>query len=248
MDLALGHIGFPRLRHYPQPLSKKWLRDAQAPAGSGRLPARRYRQPWATMRTNASHARSGRPPRETTTRTIDGHCDAATRAACAVPGRSSRWAGGRLRVGVDPRRPDGNAQRALFDGALRGDLHRPHPPRIGFRYFCAVPHRTAFQRLDRPGVVEVDHGVELVGQPRVEVVAEAFGLGPVDDADRALEPRLAQAVRDVASPRSGSRSAPARRTRGSSPRSCPRSAGRTRLRSAGAVPVGRGRARCRRGW
>ena len=41
-------------------------------------------------------------------------------------------------------------------------------------------------------VVEVDHGVELVGESRLEVVAVALGLGAVDHADRALEPGLAQ--------------------------------------------------------
>jgi hypothetical protein len=40
----------------------------------------------------------------------------------------------------------------------------------------------------------VDQRVELLGQPREEVVALAFGLGPVDDADRALEARLAQCL------------------------------------------------------
>ena len=47
--------------------------------------------------------------------------------------------------------------------------------------------------------VEVDDRVELVGEPGVEVVALALGLGPVDHADRALEPRFAHVAARPAS-------------------------------------------------
>ena len=35
--------------------------------------------------------------------------------------------------------------------------------------------------------VDVDHGVELRGQPRAKIVARALGVGTVDHADGALE-------------------------------------------------------------
>ena len=44
-------------------------------------------------------------------------------------------------------------------------------------------------------LVDVDHRVELVGEPGIEVVRDAFGLGPVDDADRALQPPAPQLAR-----------------------------------------------------
>jgi hypothetical protein len=37
--------------------------------------------------------------------------------------------------------------------------------------------------------------VELVGEPGVEVMREALGLGPVDDTDRTLEPASVQSGR-----------------------------------------------------
>jgi hypothetical protein len=36
-------------------------------------------------------------------------------------------------------------------------------------------------------VVDVDDGIELVGEPSLEVVALELGLRPVDDADGPLE-------------------------------------------------------------
>jgi NAD(P)-dependent dehydrogenase (short-subunit alcohol dehydrogenase family) len=67
-----------------------------------------------------------------------------------------------------------------------------HPGRIGLRRLGVVPSRAALQRLDRPRDIDVDHRIELLGQLREEVVTLAFGLGPVDHADRTFEPRLAQ--------------------------------------------------------
>ena len=49
--------------------------------------------------------------------------------------------------------------------------------------------RPELQRFECPCLVDVHHGVELIGKPGGEVVAHALGLGPVDDANRALEPR-----------------------------------------------------------
>src|SRR5688500_11026784 len=44
-------------------------------------------------------------------------------------------------------------------------------------------------------LVDVDHRVELVGEPGVGVVRCACGLGSVYDADRALQPPAAQLAR-----------------------------------------------------
>ena len=41
-------------------------------------------------------------------------------------------------------------------------------------------------------LVEPDPGVELVGERRLGVMTPALGLGAVDDADEALEPRRHQ--------------------------------------------------------
>src|SRR5271165_7461919 len=43
------------------------------------------------------------------------------------------------------------------------------------------------------GFVEPDIFIELARQNRLEIMALQFGLGPIDDPDRAFEPRLQQA-------------------------------------------------------
>src|SRR5438105_94233 len=60
----------------------------------------------------------------------------------------------------------------------------------------------ALEGLDGPRFVEVQHGVELIGQSRMEVMAHALGFRPVDDADRPLEARLAQALHGSAAAQS----------------------------------------------
>src|SRR5215212_11683749 len=47
-----------------------------------------------------------------------------------------------------------------------------NPRRVGLRGFPGVPSRIAVERLEGACLVEMDHGVELVGQPSVEVVAQ----------------------------------------------------------------------------
>src|SRR4051812_856835 len=61
-------------------------------------------------------------------------------------------------------------------------------PRIGVGKLARLPPARALQRLERMRLVDVYDGVELVGDPRVEVVRDALGLGAGDDADRALKP------------------------------------------------------------
>src|SRR3977135_4390711 len=59
----------------------------------------------------------------------------------------------------------------------------------GLGYLARFPFSGGFERLDRPCLIEMKYCVELVRQPRVEIVALPLGLRSVDDADRALEPR-----------------------------------------------------------
>src|SRR5258705_4172189 len=49
--------------------------------------------------------------------------------------------------------------------------------------------RPALERRQRARRVHVNDRVELVGEPRAEVMARALRLGLVDDANRALESR-----------------------------------------------------------
>src|SRR5437868_993598 len=51
------------------------------------------------------------------------------------------------------------------------------------------------KRSDRFGLVEPHPGIELPGQDRRAIMAPAFGLWAVDDADEPLEPRLHQFAR-----------------------------------------------------
>src|SRR5438552_15133642 len=62
-----------------------------------------------------------------------------------------------------------------------------------FRDFAAW-RRDALEWLHGARFVEMQHGIELIGQPCMEVVAHPFGLRPVDNADRPLESRSAQAL------------------------------------------------------
>src|SRR5918992_4192351 len=71
--------------------------------------------------------------------------------------------------------------------------HASHGERIRLRQLSLLPLARALERLHGLRLVDMDHGVELLGERRVEVVREALGLGPVDDADRALEPAAGEA-------------------------------------------------------
>ena len=50
------------------------------------------------------------------------------------------------------------------------------------------------ERRHRAGIIEPDVFVELLRQHGLEVLAGKFRLRPVDDADRALQPRLSEAL------------------------------------------------------
>src|ERR687898_2770020 len=60
--------------------------------------------------------------------------------------------------------------------------------RVGLGQLAALPFARCLEGLERPRLVDMDDGIELIGEPGLEVVREAVRLGPVDDPDRALEP------------------------------------------------------------
>src|SRR4051812_18288912 len=69
------------------------------------------------------------------------------------------------------------------------------PRRIGLRHLAWSGGREPLERFHRAGLVEVHHGVELLGQAGLEVVAHPLRVGPIDDADRALQTRLVETGR-----------------------------------------------------
>src|SRR5207253_4782646 len=68
-----------------------------------------------------------------------------------------------------------------------------HPRRVGFRQIRSLA-RPALQRRQRRGGIHVNHRVELLRNPRAEVVTRALRLRCVDDADGALEPRRGKRI------------------------------------------------------
>src|SRR5688572_4752554 len=63
------------------------------------------------------------------------------------------------------------------------------PERVSLRHAAEL---VGLHRLNGLRTVEPDILVELLWQDRVEVVAGALGLGPIDHANRPLESRLSQ--------------------------------------------------------
>src|ERR1700730_2175515 len=68
----------------------------------------------------------------------------------------------------------------------------------GFRTLARLPFGGVLQGFHRPRLIEVKDGIELLLQPRLEVVAHALGFGAVDHPDGPLEPGIAQGVADCA--------------------------------------------------
>src|ERR1044071_458110 len=77
------------------------------------------------------------------------------------------------------------ARMRMFKSGMTNSPLLPflNPRRIRFGRLAGLPVCAAFERLDRRRLVEMQHGVELLGEARVEVVAQPLGLGAVDDAD-----------------------------------------------------------------
>ena len=151
---------------------------------------------------------------------------------CRCRARTPRWRA----HPVEPRarRPGMPADRNVdsFRFCVRHDVPlQPGRKRLGD--LAGLPQRRPLERLDRPRLVEVQHEVELLGQPRVEVVAGPFGLRQIQDADRALEPGAGQRGRQRRDRCAAAAGIAESARRGTAVRSCPASAGRTCLRCAG---------------
>src|SRR2546423_1813851 len=69
---------------------------------------------------------------------------------------------------------------------------RPSFEGIRLRQFARIPDARTFERLQRACFIQVNDDVELLRQTGFEIMAQTLGLGPVNDADRALEPFLAK--------------------------------------------------------
>ena len=75
---------------------------------------------------------------------------------------------------------------------MAAELSRSHAKGISLFLDPGHDFPLPVERDERVGLVEVNHRVELLGQAGVEIVAEAFGVRAVDDADRALRAWVAE--------------------------------------------------------
>src|SRR5436853_101488 len=62
---------------------------------------------------------------------------------------------------------------------------------------AALPGRVQIERLQCPGLVKVNHRVELVAQAGHEIVTHSLGLRAVHDSDGPLQHRFGQLVANV---------------------------------------------------
>src|SRR5678816_987836 len=86
-----------------------------------------------------------------------------------------RFAGVRAWPGVKAKK----GPRQLLDGE-----------RVGLWDLTSVPPGASLERFHGAGFIEMDHGIELVRERRVEIMACALGIRPVNHANRALEPSV----------------------------------------------------------
>src|SRR5262245_48669308 len=80
---------------------------------------------------------------------------------------------------------------AMRTGAVFTGAGISHPRGIGFRQ-AGIFARPAFERVERACLVDVDDRVELIGEPRAEIVARPLSVRLVDHTDRPLETRRLQ--------------------------------------------------------
>ena len=78
-----------------------------------------------------------------------------------------------------------------FPALTPSQLHRE---REGFWQFARLPFGDVLQWLDRLRLIKVEYGVELLCQPRLEIVAHTLGFGTIDHPDRPLEPSIAEGI------------------------------------------------------
>src|SRR5436853_7939862 len=65
----------------------------------------------------------------------------------------------------------------------------------GFWRFASFPSGSAFQRLNRPRFIKVQHDIELLGHRGIEIMTDALALRQIDHAYRPLQPLLPQSFR-----------------------------------------------------
>ena len=63
------------------------------------------------------------------------------------------------------------------------------PTRISLRNFLRDPGSAGLERLESLRLIKMNHGIELLGELRAEIVAHALGFRQIDDADGTLQPR-----------------------------------------------------------
>ena len=63
--------------------------------------------------------------------------------------------------------------------------------------FLGDPAGAAIERFERSRLVDMNHRVELARQHRLEAVTDALGFRQVYDADRTLQSRSAEGIRQI---------------------------------------------------
>ena len=104
------------------------------------------------------------------------------------------WDRPRAQIPVAPKRPARmNQQDAKIFGpapvhqnAGASDGHKSEAERIGIGQ---AMRPCAGQRRHRVRLLEPDISVKLIRENRLEIMAQKFGVGPIDDADRPFKPR-----------------------------------------------------------
>lgn len=68
---------------------------------------------------------------------------------------------------------------------------------IGFGHLASLPALPVVQRLDGMSLVEMEHQVELRGQVRAKVVADALALRTIDHPDGSLQAFCGEELRGL---------------------------------------------------
>src|SRR2546427_344703 len=102
------------------------------------------------------------------------------------------------RRGAETQRPIENSLWVFAPLVQRGSagVSLLQAVRERLRRFARTPPRSNLQRFHRSSLIEVYHRLELVGEPRVEVVADPLRFREIDHSNRALKLRCAQYLRE----------------------------------------------------
>lgn len=81
----------------------------------------------------------------------------------------------------------------MGDGPMEREKHGvSNPARECLRRFFADPSGACFERLKRLRLIKVNHGIELIQQPSMKIVANALAFRAVNDTDGTLQARWLQ--------------------------------------------------------